>query len=65
VFFCGESVLFSSVLTGSTLDPELRIGGAPWMPDITIITSADTPPPDDRATVGRDYVVALSTTLVL
>jgi hypothetical protein len=56
-FSDGESVLFCSLLTGSTLDPDLRIGGAAWMPDITLITGVATPL-DNRATVGQEYLVA-------
>jgi hypothetical protein len=50
VFFCGESVIFYSSLRNSTLTPGLRLGGATWRPDITIIGST-TELPADRETV--------------
>ena len=51
VFFCGESVLFHSSLSRSTLNPELGLGGATWRPDIAVVAGLRCHLPRDRATI--------------
>jgi hypothetical protein len=59
VFFCGQSVLFHSSLSGSTLNQQLGLGGAIWRPDISIVTGLTGGLPSDRTTIDHADLVGL------